>query len=154
MTVAGWLLGWATPASASCVTPPVASPALFMGTVLSTERDGLIARVRTDDGRDVTVSGTPSAHGATSVDRTYRLGTRYEFHPVNTTNPYQDNICTATHAVAPVPSVSSSPGASAGTSAPAYGEIAWVGGGALALGAAGAWWLVVRSRRRGRQSRP
>ena len=60
----------------------------------------------TDEGRTVTVNGGPSGTGtgtdtntATSVDRTYRPGVRYEFHPLNAASPYQDNACTATRAI-------------------------------------------------------
>jgi len=155
VTVAGWLLGTAAPASASCVTPPPVSPRVFTGTVLSTEHDGRIARVRTDDHRDVTVNGTPSEGGFTSVDRTYRAGTRYEFHPVNAIDPYQDNICTATRAVAPLaPASMGTVATSEATGSSTHSELAWVAGGLLALGAAGVLLFVVRSRRRGRRPSP
>lgn len=97
------LVGPAQPASASCVEPAPTSPAVFTGTVLTTESDGRIAQVRTDDDRSVEVRGTPSPGGITSVDRTYIVGTRYEFHPINATDPFEDNICTNTHALAPRP---------------------------------------------------
>src|SRR6185369_16407504 len=87
VAIAGWLPAAAAPASASCVTPPPASPAVFTGTVLTIGPGGRTARVRTDDGREVTVNGGPSEGGVTSVDRTYRAGTRYEFHPVNGADP-------------------------------------------------------------------
>jgi hypothetical protein len=63
--------------------------------------NGRVATVRTDDGRTVLVIGTPDPGAqATSVDRTFAVGARYEFHPVNDAPPYQDNACTATHEIA------------------------------------------------------
>lgn len=106
VAVAGLLVGWVQPAFASCATPPPVSPSVFSGTVLSTELGDRIAQVRTDDGDIVEVRGTPSDGGAiTTVDRTYVVGTRYEFHPLNATSPYEDNICTATHVIEPAPPV-------------------------------------------------
>ncbi|WP_285741100.1 hypothetical protein [Lentzea sp. NBRC 105346] len=116
LTTAGLLTGFQPAAHASCAMPPPESPAVFTGTVESTERDGLVAHVRTDDGRQVDVVGTPSESGVTSVDRTFTKGVRYEFHPLNASSPYQDNICTRTHAVdsapptAPTPSTAGGPG--------------------------------------------
>ncbi len=56
-----------------------------------------MARVRTEDGADVTVLGTPDRRShITSVDRTYEVGARYEFHPINDTSPFEDTICSAT----------------------------------------------------------
>ena len=131
VSVVGWL-GLAVPAMASCVTPSPVSPAVFTGTVLSTGHDGRTARVRTDDGREVTVNGGPSEGGATNVDRRYEPGTRYEFHPVNTADPYEDNICTATHVVAPLTPASTGAGSAAEPSVD--GEFAWIAGGLLASG--------------------
>jgi len=99
LSVAGLFVGAAPEASASCATPPLVSPWVFTGTVMSTERDGRVAAVRTDDGRRVEVVGTASTGGFTSVDRAYEIGARYEFHPANSTSPFQDNICTRTHLV-------------------------------------------------------
>jgi hypothetical protein len=44
-------------------------------------------------------SDADEPNAATSVDRTYRAGAKYEFHPLNDTSPYQDNACTATHLI-------------------------------------------------------
>ncbi len=54
--------------------------------------------MRTTDGENVRVVGTPSTEEnlATSADRDYVVGATYEFHPVDATDPYQDNACTAT----------------------------------------------------------
>jgi urease beta subunit len=57
--------------------------------------------VRTDDGQVVVVRGTPDAEAAiTSVDRTYTVGARYEFHPINEASPFEDNACTGTRQLA------------------------------------------------------
>jgi hypothetical protein len=88
-----------TPAAASCVAPPAQSPYAFTGTVVSTRADDRIAYVVTDDWQVVEVWGTSDTASFTSVDRTCRVGSRYEFHPLNDSSPYQDNICTATHEV-------------------------------------------------------
>jgi cell wall-associated NlpC family hydrolase len=91
---------------------------MFTGTVESVERDGLVAHVRTDAGQRIHVIGTPSEAGATTVDRTFTTGVRYEFHPLNSSSPYQDNICTRTHAIdAAAPTGSSAAPASAAPSA-------------------------------------
>jgi hypothetical protein len=124
--------------------------------VTSTERDGRIARVRTDDGQDVEVDGTPSATGATSVDRTYAVGTRYEFHPLNATSPFQDNACTSTRslasqATATLASPATAPGtpvAGSSTRSVAWPGLPWlVGGVAAAMLLAG---MVIAGARRGR----
>jgi hypothetical protein len=99
--VAGLFVGAVPDASASCATPAAASPWVFTGTVVSTERDGRVAAVRTDDGHRVDVVGTASTGGFTSVDRAYEIGARYEFHPTNSASPFQDNICTRTHLASP-----------------------------------------------------
>jgi hypothetical protein len=95
LLVAGVVLVSGSPASASCLPDPLPSPYAFIGTVVSTDSGGRIAQVRTDDGRDVEVRGGPGPV-ATSVDRSYRTGVRYEFHPFNGESPYEDNACTAT----------------------------------------------------------
>lgn len=96
LLVAALIAATGAPASASCAGSPSPSPHMFKGTVVSTGSEGRIAQVVTDDGREVEVRGTPDASGVTSVDRTYRAGARYEFHPVNSGSPYEDNACTAT----------------------------------------------------------
>ena len=89
----------ARPVWASCRVGPSQSPYRFTGTVVQTTNADRTAMVRTDDGRNVMVRGSyvegPDSH--TTVDRTYQVGVRYEFDPVNASSPYQDNICTATH---------------------------------------------------------
>jgi len=125
-----WSLGTA-PAWASCASPgALTSPNAFAGTVTATSRAGRVAEVRTDEGRHVTVIGTPAvpdpsgADRATSIDRTYEVGVRYEFDPRNSTSPYEDTACTSTHVLPPLapnpsaptpsaPTVSSSPSATA-----------------------------------------
>jgi hypothetical protein len=88
----------AAPASASCLADPPPSPYAFTGRVLDTRWDGRWARVRTDSGDVVEVlGGGPDA--VSSVDRFYRAGRRYEFHPINRRTPFRDNLCTATHRV-------------------------------------------------------
>jgi hypothetical protein len=88
-----------TPAQASCAagSPPRSAHA-FVGVVVATSSAGRMATVRTEDGTTVEVRGTeaPGANQATSVDRTYRVGGRYEFHPTNNSAPWADNACTAT----------------------------------------------------------
>jgi len=81
----------------------------FTGTVVSTERDGRVAAVQTDGGHRVELVGTASTSGSTSTDRAYEIGARYEFHPTNSTNPFQDNICTRTHLLSP-PTAATTPG--------------------------------------------
>lgn len=98
LAAAAVLLPSAT-AQASCAGPPADSPNAFTGTVVSTDREGRVAEVVRDDGTRVVVHGSPTGSGATSVDRTYVEGARYEFHPVNATSPFQDNACTATRQV-------------------------------------------------------
>lgn len=130
-------------ASASCDQTRQISPHAFTGTVQSTEYEGRVARVRTDDGRDVTVIGTPADLGgarpgetvATSVDRTYSVGARYEFHPTNDASPYADNACTATRWLS-----AGAPGGSDTAGLPAGWLIA---GAAVLLAGLGIiiWWL-------------
>ena len=145
----------ASAAYASCALPPVQSPHAFTGTVLSVESDGRVATVRTDDGRTVTAIGGPGEPNTmTSVDRTYQVGVRYEFHPLNGRSPYRDNACTATHRLQdqtpPTSAAPHAPGAGAGGST---GESRrdWSGlsGGLVALAALGALGLgvVMLSRR-------
>lgn len=101
LLVAGTLIGFAPSAAASCASPPRPSPYAFTGTVTSVEREGVLAHVLTDDGAEVEVVGSPSETGVTSVDRTFKPGVRYEFHPLNDSSPYQDNSCTATRELEP-----------------------------------------------------
>jgi hypothetical protein len=91
-----------TAAQASCATDPQPSRDRFVGTVVEVESDGRLAYVVLDDGTRVEVHGSSSlgVGSATSVDRQYAVGGRYEFHPTNARSPYQDNICTATRQLA------------------------------------------------------
>lgn len=106
------VVGLAAPASASCAGSPAPSRYAFTGVVTATANGGRVATVRADSGQTVTVVGTPDkGSGATSVDRQYVVGARYEFHPLNGESPYQDNACTATRQIAAA--ASSTPGAAA-----------------------------------------
>lgn len=80
------------------------APTVFVGTVTETGSGGRVATVRVDDvwrGRalaSVEVVGTPDlSAAATSVDRTYSVGTQYLFVPENGgPDRFTDNTCTAT----------------------------------------------------------
>jgi hypothetical protein len=87
-----------SPAQASCAGSPSPSAHRFTGVVVSTTLGGRRAEVRTDAGTTVEVRGTPvdADNAMTSVDRSYEVGGRYEFHPVNDASPYTDSACTAT----------------------------------------------------------
>jgi hypothetical protein len=141
------LLGVAAPASASCALPRLTSPHAFTGVVVELRNAGRVATVRTDDGKSVTVAGTDAENPsvATSVDRSYELGARYEFHPINDASPYQDNACTATRLIADPPAGTGSGGHSSrlGGRGPAAAAI----GGAVLAVAAVFVPLAVRSRR-------
>jgi hypothetical protein len=92
------------PASASCAAgQPLRSAHAFPGVVTETRSGGRLALVRTDDGRVVSVRGGET-RVVTSVDRTYMVGARYEFHPTNAASPYEDNACTATRLLGGSPS--------------------------------------------------
>lgn len=119
-------------------TPPPAK-AVFTGTVTGTAFDGRQATVTTEDGRTVTVNGTPDLQAAaTSVDRTYQTGARYEFHALNDTSPYEDNSCTQTRLLS----------AADGGEGPGTG--AFVAGGVLLIAVAAAGiWLWRRRRKTG-----
>lgn len=96
------LLALAGPAQASCAGPPTDSPYAFTGTVVEVEKDGRLAHVVLDDGSRVVVHGSPELgdRTATSVDRHFAAGARYEFHPFNDNSPFQDNACSATRRLA------------------------------------------------------
>lgn len=84
-------------ASASCAGTPAPSPYAFVGTVERTESADRLAVVHTEDGGEVEVRGGETRRGiSTSNDRTYEIGAKYEFHPVNDTSPFEDGACTAT----------------------------------------------------------
>jgi hypothetical protein len=105
LVVAALSVAVAPASHASCIGNPVPSPYTFSGVVERTDLGQRIAHVRTDDGRDVVVRGTSATaeNMYTTVDRTYFTGHRYVFHPVNGTNPYEDNICTLTYDLGPEP---------------------------------------------------
>lgn len=86
------------PARASCAGPPTDSPYAFTGTVVEVDKDGRVAHVVLNDGDTVVIHGSPAIgdHTATSVDRRFAAGARYEFHPFNDTSPFSDNACSAT----------------------------------------------------------
>ena len=134
------------PALGSCATSaPLASPYAFTGVVISTESMGRFAVVRTDVGATVEVRGTmvTSDNAFTSVDRSYQVGGRYEFHPTNATSPFVDNECTATQLLSMTPVASAAPSD--------RGRLeAYVGGGLAAVFAAGALASLVMRRRRSR----
>lgn len=89
------------PAAASCASSPEDSPYAFTGTVVAVQKAGRVATVVLDDGSKVDVQGSPELgdNVATSVDRRYALGGRYEFHPYNDRSPFQDNACSATRQI-------------------------------------------------------
>ncbi len=91
-------------AHASCAGLPAESSHAFVGTVIDTREEDRIATVVTDDGSHVSVLGTSDtswfSESFSSTDRRYVVGGRYEFHPVNATDPYRDNACTATYKIA------------------------------------------------------
>jgi hypothetical protein len=141
----------AAPAYASCALPPRVSAHPFTGTVVSVSNAGRTASVRTDDGRIVVVHGSEADQpGAfSSVDRTYEVGARYEFHPINDADPYQDNVCTATHPI--LASASARPAGPATPSRadgdPAGGSgVGWIAAGAVALVTVVGLWLLKRRR--------
>jgi hypothetical protein len=142
------LLALATQAQASCAGSPSVSNHVFVGTVTSLANNGRAAQVRTADGHLVQVEGSPvhDANSATSVDRTYAMGVTYEFHPVNGTSPYQDDICTSTHAIAsPARTVTAS-------AAPAKSASSWwwaAGAGLLAAAVGLLVWRRLARRRPG-----
>jgi len=137
-----WSAVAAVPAAASCAAPPAVSAHSFTGVVVSVIDQGRTATVRTDAGRTVTVSGRGEASGAiTSVDRTYSAGARYEFHPLNAADPYQDNACTATRQLA----AASQPGAPAAGDA-GGSAVGWLIAGAVAAVVLAVAWFGVRRR--------
>jgi hypothetical protein len=137
----------ARPAWASCAAEPSQSPYWFTGIVVSTTNADRTAVVRTDDGRVVIVRGTDAeaADVHTSVDRTYQVGLRYEFDPVNGSSPYQDNLCSTTHPIGPSGIVAPSTGASHRLDSGIGRTAVWATGGLVAAVCA---WFVGRLVRR------
>lgn len=113
------------PANASCAASPAPSPHRFTGVVIATRSHDRIATVRTDAGATVEVRGTMTTvdNAASSVDRTYEPGARYEFHPSNDASPFQDSICSVTHLIARgVTPVAQVPSVAAGADTGADGD--------------------------------
>lgn len=135
-------------ATASCAGTPVTSTHVFTSTVTAVRNQGRTATVRTDDGRSVMVLGSEASqpNATTSVDRTFDVGVRHEFHPIDDGAPYRDNACTATHAIGAAGSDGTSAAHKTGN-APLV--LPWIGAGVALLGAAIAVWYV---RRRGQLS--
>ena len=134
----------AASAQASCAGPSgTVSAHPFTGTVIAVGNNERTATVRTDDGRTVTVRGSDAVgpNEATSVDRTYRVGLRYEFHPTNDRDPFLDNACTATHEIGGSP-------APAGTGGTASAAVGWLAAATAVVAGVALLWLVRRRRRR------
>ncbi len=97
------------PALASCAEIPDLETAfadadvVFIGVVTELSNANRTAEMQVEEvwkgpalPQTVTVNGTPDlSSSATSVDRTYELGT-YIVFPVNSTSPFEDNACTLT----------------------------------------------------------
>jgi len=97
------------PALASCAEIPDLETAfadaevVFIGVVTELSNGNRTAQMQVEEvwkgpqlPDTVTVNGTPDlSSAATSVDRTYELGT-YIVFPVNSTSPFEDNACTLT----------------------------------------------------------
>ncbi|WP_224391129.1 hypothetical protein [Pseudonocardia sp. ICBG1293] len=138
---------------ASCISEPLRSEHAVTGTVSSTSTDGRIAQVRTDDGREVQVVGSssPQPNAATTVDRSFTNGAHYEFPPLGSTSPYEDDIGTATHEVAALPGTPPEPPA---TTVPAGAFVtALVALGIVALAGTAAAFLAPSRRRRNHRRR-
>jgi hypothetical protein len=140
------------PALGSCATSePLASPYAFTGVVMSTESMGRLAVVRTDAGATVEVRGTTvgAENAFSSVDRSYQVGGRYEFHPTNGMSPFADNECTATRllSMSAVPSSTTRPGAVPVDASHGGRHAAYAGGGLALLLAGTVASLAMRRRR-------
>jgi hypothetical protein len=82
-----------------------AAPVVFVGTVIYTSDQDRVARVKVESiwkgpalPAYLYVHGSPVSgpFTASSVDRHYQSGHRYLFVPVNTSTPFDDNICSLT----------------------------------------------------------
>jgi hypothetical protein len=153
-TVGVGVIADANPAWASCVESPDRSPYRFTGTVVSTSNADRTAIVYTDDRHLVTVLGSdaqgPDAH--TEEDRTYAVGLRYEFDPVNDSSPYQDNLCSATHLLNG--SDTAPPAGGPRGSQSGGGRTSWLVVLAVALSASALGLLVLRAMSRRSVRRP
>jgi len=116
IALAALMLAGGANAAASCVQPrPLPevldeSQTVFVGTVVYTWDGDRRARVHVESiwrGAQlpayVEVHGSPAdgAFTATSVDRTYKAGQRYLFALLGTSQPFADNVCTATQPYTP-----------------------------------------------------
>lgn len=100
---AALLAGPAATAQASCAASDNRSPYAFTGLVVATRAHDRVATVKTDEGQTVEVHGGPDDSDVfTSLDRAFERGGRYDFHPTNSSSPYQDDQCTATRLVSRV----------------------------------------------------
>jgi hypothetical protein len=103
------LMGSAGAVLADCIQPPPIEQAVreadvvFVGTVTGLSNGGRWATVAVEEvwvGPDlppvVEVRGGPAGNSATSVDRSFRGGTRYLFVPLIADGTLQDNSCTST----------------------------------------------------------
>lgn len=100
------------PAYGSCSMETLRSVHAFTGTVVSLTAQDRVATEMTDAANRVKVIGAAGDWKSgviTSVDRTYEVGVRYEFHPLNAASPYRDNSCTATHQLTGASSPTSTP---------------------------------------------
>jgi hypothetical protein len=153
--LAAVVAAWPTAAQASCAESPEPSPHRFVGTVVQVEASGRLAHVVRDDGSRVEVHGSTELDDgtATSVDRHFAVGGRYEFHPINASNPFQDNACTTTRQLSGPPLQPGAP--DDGDGAPSWlpidpaavpaGYAALAGGGvAVLVLLAGAGVMIVR----------
>jgi hypothetical protein len=139
-----------SPAQASCAPQAPPSPHVFTGLVVATRLSDRVATVRLDSGETVEVQGTvvTQENEATSADRSYKVGGRYEFHPLNASSPYSDNACTQTVLL------KMESAASVGTSSEQVGAVigdGWsaqqlVTAGVAVLGSALGAWLLTRRR--------
>lgn len=107
-----------TPASvaASCMLPPPGAgnpwdgaQAVFVGTVTALDNDARSAIVHVeevwagpDQPAEVVVRGGPEGDMASSIDRTFALGTQYIFAVAIVEGRLQDNACSGTTATAEV----------------------------------------------------
>lgn len=139
------------PAWASCVSgDPPRSAHAFTGVVLATSSGGRVATVQTEAGPTVEVRGTDATgpDQVTSVDRTYRVGGRYEFDPTNAAPPWEDNACTATRLLSNAALADTSRGATDSRHDSANGALGWVAGATSGAAALIVGIAVVRVRRR------
>ncbi len=84
-------------ASPAPTVTPARSPYAFQGSVVALGNGGLDATVVRKDGVVVEVHGGTGRLGAIGPDdRIFVVGAVYQFEPLNSASPYNDNLCTAT----------------------------------------------------------